>query len=124
MTFRTLGIAVILSFAFRLQSLAEDPASANREAIVHGLRALAVNAQRYYWTPGSEGGGGGSFANMILGYLLIRPSNVYGYFALSSPTATSVTLTGTGRELGYDGTVPVEVEAIVYPDSVNVTITN
>ena len=124
MTFKTLVVTGVLSLAICLQAFADDPVSANREAIVHALRACAVNAQRYYRTPGSEGGGGGSFASLVLSQLVSRPANVYGYFVMSSVTVTSVTLTGIGRELGYDGTVPVEVEIIVYPDSVNMTIIN
>jgi hypothetical protein len=43
---------------------------------------------------------------------------------MSGSNATSVTLTGTGRELGFNGTYPVEVEIIVYRDSVSMTIIN
>ena len=121
---RTACITAIALLACCLTSNAEDPASANREAIVHGLRALAVNAQRHYWTPGSEGGGGGSFSNLTLSQLLTRPATTYGAIVLSSPRPTSVTLTGTGREIGYNGSTPVEVEIIVYADSVSMTVTN
>jgi hypothetical protein len=121
---KTIAITGMLSLLFCLQSFADDPASANRDALVHSLRALAVTAQRYYWTPGSEGGGGGSFASLVLSQLLSKPASVYGSISLSSPRPGSVTLTGWGRELGYDGTAPVEVEIMVYPDSVSMTIIN
>ena len=124
MTFKTLVVTGMLSLTFSPQSFADDPVSANREAIAHGLRALAVSAQRFYNTPVSDDGGGGSFAGLWLSKLLTRPATAYGTVVLSSPNATSVTLTGTGRELGYDGTSLVEVEIIVYPDSVSMTITN
>ena len=124
MTFKALVVTGVLLLVFCSQLLADDPASANREIIVHILRAVAMKAQLYYHTPASEHGGGGSFATLGLNQLVLIPATAYGYVVLTSPRATSVTLTGVGRELGYDGSNLVEVEIIVYPDSVNMTIIN
>lgn len=101
-----------------------DLASANRDAVLRCLRELAQRAQEYERKPWKLGGGQGSFANLTLSDLTSRRSIPHGSFALSSPTASSVTLTGTGVETGNDGATPVEVEVIVYADSMTVTVTN
>ena len=103
---------------------AEDPVSANREEIVSSVRMMGLRAQDYYHRLSIHGGGGGSFSYLILSTLTQRPSNANGSFVLSSPTTISVTLTGTGIEIGLDGFSPIEVEAVVYPDSMTVIVTN
>ena len=116
---------VVLCLVFLSQVvLADDPVTANREAVMTCLRNMAVRAQRYYHTPISEGGGEGSFATATISTLTGRPDNAYGSFSLSSPTATSLTLTGTGIETGADGATPVAVTVIVYSDSINIVINN
>ena len=104
--------------------LADDPVTANREAMQRCIVNMAARAQRYYYTPITQGGGSGSFANTTLGLLISRPNNAYGTFVLSSPLATSITLTGTGIETGADGATPVAVTVIVYSDSINIVINN
>jgi hypothetical protein len=104
--------------------MAGDPAAANRDALGKCLVSLANRAQEYYRTPWRLGGGGGSFAALTLSRLTCEPYNSVGSFALTSPTATSVTLTGTGVETGNDGATPVEIEVIVYADSMTVTVNN
>jgi hypothetical protein len=84
---------------------------------------MAARAQGIF-TPISEGGGAGSFAITTLALLVSRPQNAYGSFVVSGPSATQVTLTGTGIEIGNDGSTPVAVTAIVYSDSVTVTPLN
>ena len=116
---------VVLCLVFLSQVvLADDPVTANREAVMTCVRNIAARAQRYYHTPISEGGGSGSFATTTLSALISRPLNEYGSFVLSSPSATSVTLTGVGIETGYDGATPLAVYAIVYSDSVTIIVTN
>ena len=121
---RTISFTAVSVFVCCLTSYAEDPAAANREALGNSLRRFALAAQRYYHTPTSDGGGGGSFATTFLSGLLLRPNNSYGSFYLAAPTSSSIILGGSGREIGFDGSSPVEVEVIVYPDSVSMTITN
>ena len=116
---------VVLFLAFLSQVvLADDPVTANREAVKTCLRNMAVRAQRYYHTPISKGGGSGSFASVTLGALISWPVNAYGSFVLTSPSASSLTLTGVGIETGNDGATPVAVTAIVYSDSVTITVLN
>jgi hypothetical protein len=103
---------------------AEDPATANRTALEDCLRKIGLRAQVHYQTSRNAGGVGGSFANMTLASVISWPTNAYGAFALSAPSATSVTLTGTGIETGWNGKTPVEVEVVVYADSMVVFYNN
>ena len=118
-------LVTVVSVVFLSQMVvADDPASANREAVKTCLRNMAARAQRYYHTSLSKGGGSGSFAYTTLVSLTHRPVSAYGSFVLSSPGTTSVTLTGTGVETGNDGATPVAVTVIVYSDSVTITVLN
>jgi hypothetical protein len=105
-------------------SLAQDPAIANREAINRVLRNLSLRAQRYVFTMLLDNGGQGSFSSLSLAQIATDYDNAYGHFVLTSPASGSVTLTGTGVEVGYDGSNPIEIQFVVYADSVTVTITN
>jgi hypothetical protein len=105
-------------------ALAEDPASANREAIYRVLWNLSLRAQKYYYTRVAENGGQGDFSALTLAQIANGFENAYGDFTLSSAGSSSVTLTGDGIEVGNDGATAVEVQVIVYADSVNFTITN
>ncbi len=105
-------------------AFADDPASANREALQRSLIGLAERAQRYFHTAISEGGGGGSFANVFLFELTSSPVNAYGSFVLFSPSAVSMALAGYGIEIGNDGSTPVLVTVVVYADSMDLVINN
>jgi len=115
------ALALLIS---TVSGFADDPVAANREALVKCLVKMAARAQEYYLTPTSEGGGGGSFANMILGYLTTWPVTAEGSFVLYSATATSTVLGGTGFETGFDGSSPTQAVLTVYADSVTLVITN
>jgi hypothetical protein len=105
-------------------AMAGDPAAANRDAVGICLLNLALQAQEYYRKPARLGGGEGDFANLTISRLVVNPYRSVGSFVLTSPTASSVTLTGTGVETGNDESTPVEIEVIVYADSMTVTVTN
>jgi len=123
--FRRWCVIAIVSLMLLSQTVvADDPASANREAIVICLRNMAARAQRWYHTSISEDGWSGTFAIATLSALISRPVNAYGSFTLSSPSATSLVLTGTGVETGNDGATPVEVVVTMYADSSNMVVTN
>lgn len=120
-----LGVIVVgIAVAVGITMFQDNAVSANRDAVTNDLVNLAARAQQYYRRPTALGGGQGSFASIALSQLTSKPSNANGSYALSSPTATSVTLTGTGVENGNDGATPVEVEMIVYADSMTTTVTN
>lgn len=122
---RRISLLGVLCLVFLWQTaMGEDPATANRDAVKKCVLNLASRAQRYYYTPLSEGGGQGSFATCTLGVLISYPLNAYGSFYLTSPSATSVTFVGTGIEIGNDGSTPVQAIVVVYADSITVTVTN
>jgi Tfp pilus assembly protein PilE len=120
-----LGVIVVgIAVAVGITMFQDNAVSANRDAVTNDLVNLAARAQQYYRRPTSLGGGQGSFANVILTDLTSKPSNANGTYVLSSPTATSVVLTGTGVETGNDGSTPVEVEMTVYADSMTTVVNN
>jgi len=120
-----LGVIVVgIAVAVGITMFQDNAVSANRDAVTNDLVNLAARAQQYYRRPTALGGGQGSFASCTLTQLTSKPSNANGTYVLSSPAAASVTLTGTGVELGNDNATPVVVQMIVYADSMTTTVTN
>ena len=119
-----IGIMVIIGvFMFRDQA-----AATNRDAMTNDLVHLASGAQKYYRRPPVMGGGGGSFDGLTLSDITSKPRNANGAYHLAtdpvSGNPTSVNIIGTGIELGLDGTNPVTVVMVVFPDSVSVDNTS
>jgi len=115
-----IGIMVIVGvFMFRDQA-----AATNRDAMTNDLIHLASGAQKYYRRPSVMGGGNSSFDGLTLQNITSKPRNANGTYRLAtdpvSGTPASVNIIGTGVELGLDGTNPVTVVMVVYPDSVAV----
>ena len=117
-------LSIAMSFVAPQGLFAEDPAEASRQALEDCLRKIAARAQISFHTPSADGGSGGSFANMTISHLMSWPVTAYGFFYLSSPSATSVALTGVGIETGRNGTNPIEVVVVVYSDSISVSHNN
>ena len=103
---------------------AGDPDQEVRALIERTLIRLGQRGQHYYHMNIRDNGGQGSFASISLQQLTNTPSNGYCHYVLSAPNASSITLTGWCDIIGYDGATPIEVEAIVYADSMMVTIVN
>jgi Tfp pilus assembly protein PilE len=120
-----LGVIVVgIAVAVGITMFQDNAVSANRDAVTNDLVNLAARAQQYYRRPTALGGGQGDFSNCTLVQLTSKPSNANGTYALSAPGAASVTLTGTGVETGNDGSQPVEVQMVVYADSMTTTVLN
>jgi Tfp pilus assembly protein PilE len=120
-----LGVIVVgIAVAVGITMFQDNAVSANRDAVTNDLVNLAARAQQYYRRPTALGGGQGDFSACTLAQLTSKPSNANGTYVLSSPGATSVTLTGTGVEIGNDGSTAVEVQMVVYADSMTTTVTN
>ena len=120
-----LGVIVVgIAVAVGITMFQDNAVSANRDAVTNDLVNLAARAQQYYRRPTALGGGQGSFATVALSHLTSKPSNANGVYTLTSPTLTSVTLTGVGVETGNDGATEVEVEMVVYADSMLTTVIN
>ena len=120
-----LGVIVVgIAVAVGITMFQDNAVSANRDAVTNDLVNLAARAQQYYRRPTALGGGQGSFASCVFSQLSSKPTNANGSYVLSGAVLASVTLTGTGVETGNDNTTPVEVEMIVYADSMTTTVSN
>ena len=117
------GIMIAVGlFLFRDQA-----AATSRDSISNDLVALATASQKYYRRPATFGGGGNSFDGLSMSKLTTKPSNANGDYVLSpdpvSGGTTSITITGTGKEIGNDGSAPVRLTMTVMADSI-VLVTN
>jgi len=100
--------------------------TSNRQALLGDLRNFSSSAIAFYKIPASMGGGGngdpgfrgrsGNGTELIM-YLGFDDdgtiSNENGKYTLESPTATQVKITGVGKEVGQNGTSPVEADVTV-----------
>jgi len=118
------GIAIAIGmFMFRDQA-----AATSRDSISNDLVSLATAAQKYYRRPATFGGGGNSFGGLTMARLTTKPSNANGDYVLTPaivpPAALSITIVGTGKELGSDGATPVTLTMTVMADSVLLVTSN
>jgi hypothetical protein len=118
------GIAIAVGmFMFRDQA-----AATSRDSISNDLVGLATAAQKYYRRPATFGGGGNSFAGLTMARLTTKPSNANGDYVLTPdpvpPATLSITVVGTGKELGSDGATPVTLTMTVMADSVLLVTSN
>ncbi len=117
------GVLMIgLSIAIGITLFSDSAAASNRDAVGTDLESHASKAQVFYRRPKSMGGGGSSF----VGFTLTEQSakNHNGEYDVSGATSSSVTIQGTGHEIGYDRSTPVMVAITVTPDSILVTELN
>lgn len=111
------GIAVVVGInVFTVSS-----ANSNRDAVISDLTTLAAMSQQYYRKPTAMGGGGNSFTGWSIPTTLASTAN--GSYA-ETVTATSVTLVGTGNEIGNDGSDSVQVTMVVAPNQITSTTIN
>ena len=111
------GIAVVVG----INLFNANAVSSNRDGVVSDLNNLGAMAQQYYKKPTSMGGGGNSFVNWEIPTTLVSTAN--GTYDEGTPAAALVTITGTGVELGDDGTEIVHI-ATVTPTAIVVTKDN
>lgn len=115
------GIAVVVG----INIFSASSSNANRDAVVSDLTNLASMAQQYYRKPTAMGGGGNSFvgfsSSKVPASLL---TNANGTYTIGTAAATSVMITGTGKEKGFDGSAAIDVDMTVYADSVTTTNNN
>jgi Tfp pilus assembly protein PilE len=117
-----LGVIVVgIAVAVGITMFTDNAQSANRDAVTNDLVNLASRAQQYYRRPKALGGGEGSFVGLALTQLTSKAVNSNGTYAMGTPTATNVVLTGTGTETGFDGSQKVKVEMTVWADSSKIT---
>ena len=111
------GIAVVVGInVFTVSS-----ANSNRDAVISDLTTLAAMSQQYYRKPTAMGGGGNTFTGWSVPTSLSSTAN--GSYA-ETVTASSITLVGTGNEIGNDGSDSVQVTMVVGPNQITSTTIN
>lgn len=110
------GAAILLGISL----FGQGAAQANQEAVVHDIMNIASRAQTWYRRPVAMGGGGRSFAglNGNLAPINWPASNTNGSYSISGGNATTATITGDGTEDGNGDGTPLQVVAIITPDSI------
>lgn len=111
------GIAVVVG----INVFTASASSANRDAVISDMTNLAAMAQQYYRKPTALGGGGNTFTGWSIPQNLA--SNANGSYS-ETVAAQSVTLNGTGNELGEDGADSVRVTMVVGPNAITSTTIN
>ncbi|MHB9014314.1 MAG: hypothetical protein ACYC49_19050 [Ignavibacteriaceae bacterium] len=109
------GIAIVVG----INLFNANAISANRDAVVSDLNNLAAMAHQYYLKPTSMGGGGNDYTNWDItttGFTKVNSTTVStpnGEYVESAGSLSSVTITGTGKQVGKDGTNMVKAVMLV-----------
>ena len=111
------GIAVVVG----INLFNANATNANRDAVVSDLNNLGAMAQQFYKKPVSMGGGGNTFTGWAVPTNLA--SNANGTY-VGTIAAQSVSIVGTGVEIGNDGSGKVQCTAAVSPTQIVVTVQN
>ena len=111
------GIAVLVG----INRFSTGSSSSNRDAVVLDLVNLGSMAQSYYRKAASLGGGGNSFTGWTIPTQYATTGN--GTYTATAADQ-SVTIVGTGNQIGNDGTNNVKVTMVVGPNSITSTVIN
>lgn len=111
------GIAVVVG----INVFTASSKNANRDAVISDLTTLAAMAQQYYRKPSAMGGGGNSFVGWTVPTSLTRTANMSADVSLGGATASTVTMTATGTELGANGSTPFTVTMQVSRNEIDTT---
>lgn len=111
------GIAVVVG----INLFNASAVSANRDGVASDLTNLGAMAQQYYKKPASMGGGANTFTNWTIPTGLSSTAN--GTYA-ATVAAQSVSIVGTGTELGANGTSNITATATITPTSITVVAGN
>jgi Tfp pilus assembly protein PilE len=112
------GIAVVVG----INVFTASSSQSNRDAVIADLTNLASMAQQYYRKPTALGGGNQAFTGWTIPTNLATTGN--GTYPAPTVSANSVTIVGTGNQLGNDGATNVKVTMIVGPNSITSTTIN
>ena len=115
------AIVIILAIAIGIDMFAANAQSSNRESIVSELNNLGTLALQYYRKSPPYGGGGLSFKSWLIPVDLDTTSN--GMYSLSC-TDLSATITALGKEMGDNGSTPIEMVAEITSAGIDITIVN
>ena len=130
-----LGVIVVgIAVAVGITMFQDNAVSANRDAVVNDLVNLSARAQQFYRRPTSLGGGQNKFTGLtgdLAGIQKLVNTTAYpwvnanGTYAISTAgTDSSVTLQGTGTEIGNNGSANVQVTMKVYATRNETTVNN
>ena len=111
------GIAVVVG----INLFNANATSANRDGVISDLNNLGAMGQQYYKKPTSMGGGGNTFTGWTIPTGLDSTAN--GTYT-KTVAAQTLTLIGTGNEIGTDGTEKVKATATVTGNSITVAVDN
>jgi len=111
------GIAVVVG----INLFNANATSANRDGVISDLNNLGAMGQQYYKKPTSMGGGGNAFTGWTIPTGLDSTAN--GTYT-KTVAAQTLTLVGTGNEIGTDGTEKVKATATVTGNSITVAVDN
>ena len=111
------GIAVVVG----INLFNANATSANRDGVISDLNNLGAMGQQYYKKPTSMGGGGNTFTGWTIPTGLDSTAN--GTYT-KTVAAQTLTLVGTGNEIGTDGTEKVKATATVTGNSITVAVDN
>jgi hypothetical protein len=116
------GVVIIgIMVAVGMTMFSDQATSNNRDEIANDLAHFGAIARAYYRRPAAFGGGERSFRGLTMLKVTSRPNNDNGAYTMTpdpaGPANLYITLTGTGTQTGMDGSTPVKVVMLVYPDS-------
>ena len=111
------GIAVVVG----INLFNANATAANRDGVISDLNNLSAMAQQFYKKPTSMGGGGNTFTSWTIPTGLDSTAN--GTY-VATPSASNVSVVGTGYEIGDDGTNPVKATATVTANTIGVAVNN
>jgi hypothetical protein len=113
------GIAIILGFTM----YNSNSVSANRESLMNEMLHLSSLAVAYYHKPAMLGGGGNSFEGWEIPVEFQKSIDgkiKYNYQSKKD----RVTITGTGTEIGNDGSSKIQMKIFVYQDRTDYQLVN
>lgn len=115
------AIVVVIAITIGIQMFTANAQLSNRDNIVSELNNLGTLAIQYYRKAPPYGGGGLSFKSWTIPDELDTTSN--GMYSLTC-TDLNATITVLGREIGDDGSTPIEMIAEVTSTGIGITIVN
>ena len=123
------GVVIVgIMIAVGLFMFRDQAAATARDSISNDLVALATASQKYYRRPSTFGGGGNTFGGLTMSKLTTKSTNANGAYLLTPDpvpaSATTITIVGTGVEMGNDGTSSVKLTMTVMADSILLVTNN
>jgi len=107
------GIAIVVG----INLFSEQSAASNFDAVMNDLQRIAAISQQWFMKPVALGGGGRTFASIVLSDINVSSSTQNGSYSISSPSQNNFTLQGIGVEDGDDDGTPITISVVVYSDS-------